>query len=562
METPSRPNIMADYQFAAVRLESATKKGYRRSVDAAAPHPGWPDLSDLLTSLGAEVLQPAYLPPGHAITVSDVLLFDPTDPHSVRTDAIVLAVGLNVEEGDAFALVDTAGRQCAAAVAFRATPTLPDRIVELAKTHGLALLAAVPNMSWGHLYSLLRTAMVSAGAAGHEEVAGVPVGDLFALADAIAAAMGGAVTIEDPQWRVLAHSNLGHPIDDARRETILGRTPSPVWLQRIEESGIGRAMRFGTDVVRLEGGLAPRLAAPVRAGSELLASIWVAEGTTPLGAEAEETLARAAERAVVHLISHRSSDEIKRRTRGAFVREVLDGRLAPRAGQDLIRVRGPFTVLAFESANGSPDQHLAQRDRILSIVTLYCENSHPESMCALIDDRFWAVVPLQQDHARERSLALADQVLAAVDSVTPVRLTAGIGGSVATVADVPRSRRSAEQALKVIARRDGGSRVVHVSDVRAHAVLLDMLDLMAESATLREGRLEDVFAGDPERADQHRETLRAYLDCSGNVADAARRLGLHPNTLRYRVQRLVELSGLDLDDPDERLVTELQLRML
>ena len=32
-------------------------------------------------------------------------------------------------------------------------------------------------------------------------------------------------------------------------------------------------------------------------------------------------------------------------------------------------------------------------------------------------------------------------------------------------------------------------------------------------------------------------------------------------TLRYRLRRLVEISGLDLGDPDERLVTELQLRI-
>jgi DNA-binding PucR family transcriptional regulator len=47
----------------------------------------------------------------------------------------------------------------------------------------------------------------------------------------------------------------------------------------------------------------------------------------------------------------------------------------------------------------------------------------------------------------------------------------------------------------------------------------------------------------------------------GNVAAAAERLGVHPNTLRYRLRRAVELSGLDLGDADERLVTELQLRL-
>jgi DNA-binding PucR family transcriptional regulator len=92
-------------------------------------------------------------------------------------------------------------------------------------------------------------------------------------------------------------------------------------------------------------------------------------------------------------------------------------------------------------------------------------------------------------------------------------------------------------------------------------VLLDLLELASPHAGLRDGRLGDLLAADAEHAAQHVATLRAYLDCGGNVARAADRLGLHPNTLRYRVRRLIELSGLDLEDPDERLVTELQLRL-
>jgi hypothetical protein len=530
-------------------------------MDDAPPRPGHPALGDVIGNLGPEVLTAVHVPQRRTIAVSDVLLFDPTDPQSVRADAIVLALGLAGADGDAFALVDTAGRRAAAAVVFRAESPLPARVVGLAETLELALLAISPDANWGQLYSLLRTALASAGTAGRAEVAGVPVGDLFALADATAAAVGGAVTIEDPQWRVLAYSNLGHPIDKPRRDTILGRIPPVSWQRRIEDTGVGRALRFGAGVVRLEGGLAPRLAAPVRAGSELLGSIWVAQGQIELGAEAERELTRIAERAAVHLISHRASDEIKRQMRGAFVREVLDGRLGPRAERDVVNAGGPFTVLAFEPSPGRPDLHLVNRDRILSIVSLYSENAHPEAMCALIDDRFWALVPLPGGHEHERSIELAEKIVRGVESVTPDRLTAGIGMPVASVADVPRSRRAAEQALRVLAQRGGTARVVHIGDVRAHAVLLNLLDLASEQAALREGRLEDLLAADRDNAEQHRETLRAYLDCSGNVARAAQRLGVHPNTLRYRVRRLVELSGLDLDDPDERLITEFQLRL-
>ena len=49
--------------------------------------------------------------------------------------------------------------------------------------------------------------------------------------------------------------------------------------------------------------------------------------------------------------------------------------------------------------------------------------------------------------------------------------------------------------------------------------------------------------------------LRAII--SASVA-----LGIHPNTFRYRLRRLIDLFGLNLSEPDERLVLDLQLRLV
>lgn len=48
------------------------------------------------------------------------------------------------------------------------------------------------------------------------------------------------------------------------------------------------------------------------------------------------------------------------------------------------------------------------------------------------------------------------------------------------------------------------------------------------------------------------ESLRAYLACNGHWDAAAQRLGIHRHTLRYRMKRVTELLGRDLDDPGVR----------
>ncbi|WP_344844136.1 helix-turn-helix domain-containing protein [Nonomuraea dietziae] len=48
------------------------------------------------------------------------------------------------------------------------------------------------------------------------------------------------------------------------------------------------------------------------------------------------------------------------------------------------------------------------------------------------------------------------------------------------------------------------------------------------------------------------ESLRAYLGANGHWDAAAQRLGVHRHTLRYRMKRVSELLGRDLDDPGVR----------
>lgn len=526
-------------------------------------HVGWPALSEVVGKLDGDLLRVLRAPEGPTM-VNDVVIMDPADPRSVGDGAIVLGVGLCGSDADAAALVDRAGRNAAAAVVLR-TEEVPARLLALAESLSLGVLVVPPEMPWGQAYSLLRTALVSAGARGEADTAGVPVGDLFALADAIAAAVRGPVTIEDPQWRVLAFSNLGHPIDEARRQTILGRGVPDVWARRLEEASVTQAIKSGRGVVRFDGGgahagLATRLAAPVRAGGELLGSIWVAEADSPLDADTEAALARAAQLAAIHLISHRAATDVKRRARGGYVRELLDGRLpAADAGP---RSTGPFTVIGFEPATGSAPAVLVHPERVLSVMALYCEDFHVDAVCAQLEDRFWALIPTAAESRGRSVRELAAKIVDRVHQAMGVELTAGIGPSVPGVADVPRSRAGAQQALAVIERRPDAAPVVHIEDVRAYALLLELLEVAGEHPGWLVGKVQTLLEHDRDHGTGYAETLRAYLECWGDVAATARALGLHANTLRYRVRRLEQLSGLDLADPDERLVAELQVRLL
>jgi hypothetical protein len=81
----------------------------------------------------------------------------------------------------------------------------------------------------------------------------------------------------------------------------------------------------------------------------------------------------------------------------------------------------------------------------------------------------------------------------------------------------------------------------------------------ALAARLRERELAPLAPLTPGARRRLGETLRTWLDAQGRVEPTAAALGVHPQTVRYRLRQLREL--FDLDDPERRLALALALRV-
>ena len=57
------------------------------------------------------------------------------------------------------------------------------------------------------------------------------------------------------------------------------------------------------------------------------------------------------------------------------------------------------------------------------------------------------------------------------------------------------------------------------------------------------------------------ETLEVYIECQGNAVEAAQKLFIHRNTLRYRLERLQDILGYNWDEPDKRFNLWVALRV-
>jgi hypothetical protein len=139
-------------------------------------------------------------------------------------------------------------------------------------------------------------------------------------------------------------------------------------------------------------------------------------------------------------------------------------------------------------------------------------------------------------------------------AVAVTRARAGLG----TTVDWGQARISFARARAALALAPGaGSGLVRARDHTGELLLRSDPVLAAELAAERLTPLEGLSAGSRQRLET---TLRVWLAEQGRLGTVAAALGIHPQTVRYRLGRLRELFGNALDEPDGRFWLELALR--
>lgn len=98
-------------------------------------------------------------------------------------------------------------------------------------------------------------------------------------------------------------------------------------------------------------------------------------------------------------------------------------------------------------------------------------------------------------------------------------------------------------------------------EVAAEAAVLRLLDRVEPLWGATPGPVHALVEHDRAHGSRYGDSVTAYLDAFGDTATAARRLNVHPNTLRYRLRRARELFGVDLADPAVRLLADVGLRL-
>lgn len=366
-----------------------------------------------------------------------------------------------------------------------------------------------------------------------------------------------AVAAVDGSGRVLA--TAGAPDQVAALRVSIAREGPPVLPPGPAAGPAAGPARSGPPAAASGRGR-PFASVPVLAGGHHHGRIVAYSPSSAIGDSDVGILERAATVAALVITRQDAINAVESKYRADFLRDVLTGRagtperVTARArafGWDLAR---PVTVVVAE-LDPDGDERSAQ-DRLVSCWTAAIRRHDPRGAVAGFSHEVVAVIDAGADASR-----VARDAAAAFADLPPATFSTGTSRPSTGADTLPEAYSQALKAARVGRQLHGPGAVAHFDQLGVYRLLSLVNDTGELHAFVRETLGPLASDDDAENADLRR-TLQALLETNLNVAETARRLHFHYNTLRYRIGKLERILGNFTGDPHLRLNLTLALHVL
>ncbi|MGW1214623.1 PucR family transcriptional regulator [Streptomyces sp. NPDC002499] len=378
-------------------------------------------------------------------------------------------------------------------------------------------------------------------------------GDYQELVDEISELLGAPATLENRDFELIAFGAYdsegdldASALDPVRTRSILTRRSTATVRTWFEGFGITRA----TGPVRIprtpEAGVyRGRICLPVRHRGVVLGYVWLLEDE-PGPTEDQLTAAMRVTGRIGDLLADEAQHgaDLTRELRAVLTaergwqRDMAVAELRTALGP---RANGPHTVVCV-APWPSPDPSDAPSVRTIPGATALCTVPWGTTTHALA-----LLVRLRSTDTLTPATSAAARLLGP-DAVAAAGVAAGRVG----IAELGAAWREASAAARAALAEPRFGPVAEWAHIGPFRLLTSLPPDSAHDPAVA-----------PLLAPAHRELARTaeiYLDCAGQAGRTAAELGIHRQTLYYRLSRVEQLTGLDLDDGEDRLLLHMGLK--
>ncbi|UCC52023.1 MAG: helix-turn-helix domain-containing protein [Anaerolineaceae bacterium] len=385
---------------------------------------------------------------------------------------------------------------------------------------------------------------------------------LQAMTDVMSNLTGKIIFVQDKRLEVKAES---WPSDttadqDLLRRVLRKREQLPAILRNRKAAARAR-QSYWQQILPVEN--MGRLISPIVAGDRARGYLSVIGPASSLDLLDSLTAEHGAAACALEMAKVKAVSEARKSLRGDFLEGLLAGTLAQEeidrlAGRLDHDTRPPHAIMTLSWIGEEPPSL-----RRLETTVNWLLNHHIYP--ALVHDyggrHLCVFQALKDPDSLETAHELGRRLLEQLEVEFPdKRLIGGISGPAETLADWPRVYREAIQAMDVGERLQLGNQIVEFNSLGVYQLLCELEGIPAVQRFATQV-IGPLIKYDSDHRGSLVQTLEAYFNHHGNISRTAESLFVHRNTLLYRMERIQELTGQDLNNADMRLALHLSLKL-
>lgn len=365
------------------------------------------------------------------------------------------------------------------------------------------------------------------------------------------------VTIEAQNFKLMAYSS-NQNVDFARQQTILEKQVPQLLAKQLKQEGILHQLESGTGAVRIrpfeDFGLSQRVAIAVRNGRQIYGYIWVQE-INPLSENDFVLLKELSHQASQIISSQQSARKALSQSREHFFWRLIQGEFpnerALKREAEMIGIPLPsrFTFIVFQFPGDRIDDNARNWLRIccsyISKSTYWFERD--EQIVVFVGSPSFI-----NGSALQLAIELEQKIKSRVDC--PL-LHEGVGNE---YAELTHAKNSYIEALEVIElsrkyKKENAPFPLTFKELGVFRLLNIIEEKNKQDGYINDNLLKLILY-DQENQSDLLSTLEIYIQKNGNGKETAEFLHIHPNTMSYRLKKIIEITQINLDHFHERMM--------
>ncbi|MEW5920924.1 MAG: GAF domain-containing protein [Bacillota bacterium] len=404
-------------------------------------------------------------------------------------------------------------------------------------------------------------------------------GGFKAMADSLACLLDSTVVVQDRFWNIMACSCCSGNHETGAGDFLLNTEK----VKLLRESGeMGKeSFLTGKRISHFPAlpscGLTEALAVvPVAGGSKVIGYITAVKRGREFKKTDSMALEQAATALALEFMKQRIAFETEFRLKGDFVDDLFAGNY----GEDELKKRahhlgydlGAFKRVVLISCSAQQkDEHekaviSLSSETVLREIRNLIHDRFPGSIVAAKSDRINILLSVKdyipahelKEQIKNFSFALFSSV---GHYLSHDDLNAGVGKNASSIRELRESYEEALQCLQVMKIFGTGGQVVFLDDLGLFSLFLPLHD-KKKLISFAVRYIEPIFAYDEEHGMNLLPTLRSFLEHNCNYQETVSALFIHANTLRYRLKRIQELTGIDLNKIEDRVNAYMALQIV